>query len=242
MKVALCLRSPIILRLRFHVERFSASFWLSRPSARKKFRPFSSLMRLGEIRSALNTAQNKLQTAHGTAAAQVQSSRETCMLHLQISTLLADDLLEAVQQAAESSRAAGNRGADRRHKTRRRAFVSRQGDRLQQAVGPRDITALSDAAKGFPDLAKNEAATILADLAKLEADSALLAALQRRSFVEKGLDLVDGPECPLCDTPWEDEQHLRDHLKAKLAKSEEARKLQQALLSTARRSLRKPSG
>ena len=60
---------------------------------------------------------------------------------------------------------------------------------------------------------------------------ALLAALQRRSFIEKGLDLVDGPECPLCDTPWEDEQHLRDHLQAKLAKSEEARKLQQSLLN-----------
>ena len=66
---------------------------------------------------------------------------------------------------------------------------------------------------------------------QLEADPALLAALQRRSFIEKGLDLVDGPECPLCDHPWEDEQHLRDHLKAKLAKSEEARKLQEALLN-----------
>jgi hypothetical protein len=55
--------------------------------------------------------------------------------------------------------------------------------------------------------------------------------LQRRSFIEKGIELVDGPECPLCDTPWEDEQHLRDHLKAKLAKSEEARKIQQALLN-----------
>ena len=95
----------------------------------------------------------------------------------------------------------------------------------------RDLKALSEAAKGFPDLAKTEAAAIVADLARLEADPALLAALQRRSFIEKGLDLVDGPECPLCDTPWDDEQHLRDHLKAKLAKSEEARKLQQSLLN-----------
>src|SRR6202040_307354 len=60
-------------------------------------------------------------------------------------------------------------------------------------------------------------------------DPALLGALQRRSFIEKGLELVDGPECPLCDKTWEDEQHLRDHLQAKLAKSEEAQKLQQSL-------------
>jgi hypothetical protein len=90
----------------------------------------------------------------------------------------------------------------------------------------RDIKALSDATKGFPDLAKTEAAAILSAFAKLEADPALLGALQRRPFIEKGIDLVDGPECPLCDYRWEDEQHLRDHLKGKLAKSEEAKKLQ----------------
>src|SRR5262249_5526349 len=50
------------------------------------------------------------------------------------------------------------------------------------------------------------------------------------SFIEKGLELVDGPACPLCDTSWKDEQQLRKHLKAKLAKSEEARKLQDRLL------------
>jgi hypothetical protein len=54
--------------------------------------------------------------------------------------------------------------------------------------------------------------------------------MQRRSFIEKGLDLVDGPECPLCDHPWENEQHLLEHLKFKLARSEEAGRLQEALL------------
>jgi hypothetical protein len=43
---------------------------------------------------------------------------------------------------------------------------------------------------------------------------------------------VDGPDCPLCDRPWEDEEHLRDHLEAKLAKSEEAGKLQGSLLKS----------
>jgi hypothetical protein len=36
----------------------------------------------------------------------------------------------------------------------------------------------------------------------------------------------------LCDHPWGNEQHLREHLKAKLSKSEDARKLQQALLDS----------
>ena len=50
----------------------------------------------------------------------------------------------------------------------------------------RDLKALADAAKGFPDLAKTEAAAIVADLAKLEADPALLAALQRRVVHREG--------------------------------------------------------
>lgn len=94
----------------------------------------------------------------------------------------------------------------------------------------RDLKTLSDSAVGFPTLAKAEAAAIVTDLSRLEADPGLLTALQQRSFIEKGLELVDGPECPLCDTPWEAEQQLREYLKAKLAKSTEAQKVQQQLL------------
>ena len=97
----------------------------------------------------------------------------------------------------------------------------------------RDLKALSDAANGFPDLAATQASAIVADLAKLEADPELLAALLHRSFIEKGLELVDGALCPLCDKPWKDEDHLRKHLQSKLAKSEAARKIQQSLLQRA---------
>lgn len=207
-------------------------FILVEPTKRsEEIQTILKLDEIGETRGALNTAQNKLQNARGTATAQVQSSRDTLQLHLQIPTLLAADLLEAVNKrrktlglteiaelTADTKLDAGLSAADKATEFNKQSAL-------------RDLTALSEAAKGFPDLAKKEAAAILADLAKLEADPALLAALQRRSFIEKGLDLVDGPECPLCDTPWEDEQHLRSHLEAKLAKSEEARKLQQVLLN-----------
>jgi hypothetical protein len=76
-------------------------------------------------------------------------------------------------------------------------------------------------------------ADILAGIETLENDPALLNALQRRSLVERGLGLVDGPDFPLCDQPWEDEENLRAHLKEKLVKSEEAGKVQQGLLSSA---------
>jgi len=178
----------------------------------------------------LNTAQHKLQTQQKTAAAQVQSSREALLLHLQISTLRSEDLLESVNKRRKllGLPEIAELTADTKLDTGLSASASPPDFNKQSAL--RDLNALSEAAKGLPDLAKADAGAILADLAKLESDPALLAALQRRAFIEKGLDLIDGSECPLCDKPWEDEQHLRDHLKAKLAKSAEAQKIQDALL------------
>lgn len=207
-------------------------FILVEPTKRsEEIQTILKLDEIGETRGALNTAQNKLQTTHRTTAVQVQAAREALQLHLQIPTLLAADLLRLVNTRrkvlglAEITELATDTKLDAGLSTGDKASDFNKQSAL------RDLKALSDAAKGFRELAKGEAAGIVAGLGKLEADPALLAALQRRAFVEKGLELVDGPECPLCDTRWEDEEHLRGHVKAKLAKSEEARKLQEALLN-----------
>ena len=185
---------------------------------------------IGQTRAALNTAQNRLQTAQRTAAALVQTTRDSLLLHLQISTLRADDLLEAVNTRRKllTLPEIAALTADTKLDVGLSAAASLPDFNKQSAL--RDLNALSEAAKGFPTLAKADAAAIVADLEKLENDPVLLAALQRRAFIEKGLDLVEGPECPLCDTPWADEQHLREHLKSKLAKSAQAQKIQDAML------------
>ena len=152
-------------------------------------------------------------------------------LHLQIETLGTEDLLESVNVRRKVLNLAAIAALTADTKLDAGLSDTAKTAEFNRESALRDLKALSEAAKGFPALAKAEAAAIVADLGKLESDPALLAALQRRSFIEKGLDLVDGPECPLCDSLWEDEQHLRDHLKAKLAKSEEAQKLQESLLN-----------
>ena len=205
-------------------------FILVEPTKRsEEIQTILKLDEIGQTRSLFNAAQNKLQGVQKIAAAKVQSDRNALQLHLQIATLLSEDLLAAVNKR--------RRVLDLPEITALTADT-RLDAGLSDTLKPtdfnkesalRDLKALTEAARGFPDLAKTEAAAIVADLASLEVDPALLAALQRRAFIEKGLDLVDGPECPLCDTPWNDEQHLREHLKAKLAKSEKARKLQERL-------------
>lgn len=206
-------------------------FILVEPTKRsEEIQTILKLDEIGQTRSALNTAQNKLQRAHKTATAKVQSDRNALQLHLQVATLKSDELLDAVNKRRKvlDLPAIAELTAD----TRLNVGLSNKAkpSEVNKEAALRDLKALAAAAKEFPDLAKTEAAAIIADLAQLEADPSLLAALQRRSFIEKGLDFVDGPECPLCDTLWKDEQHLREHLKAKLVKSEDAGKVQESLL------------
>jgi AAA domain len=208
-------------------------FILVEPTKRsEEIQTILKLDEIGQIRGALNAAQNKLQSAQRAAAAQVQSNRAALQLHLQIATLRAEDLLDAVNQRRKvlGLPEIASLTAD----TKLDAGLSSTAGvpALNKQSALRDLKAVSEAENGFPDLAKTEAAAIVADRSKLEADPALLASLQRRTFIEKGLDLVDGPECPLCDMPWDDEQHLRDHLTAKLAKSAQAQKVQQSLLNS----------
>ena len=185
---------------------------------------------IGHMRSALNTAQNKLQSQQRTAAAQVEASRNALLLHLQIATLRSEDLLKVVNQRRKllGLTEIAELTPDMKPDTGLLAAAIPPDFNKQSAL--RDLKALTEAAQGFPDLAKAEVNRILASLNRLERDPALLAAVQRRAFIEKGLDLVDSPVCPLCDTPWEDESHLRNHLKAKLARSAEAQLIQDALL------------
>jgi hypothetical protein len=206
-------------------------FILIEPTKRsEEIQTILKLEEIGQTRGALNTAQNRLGLAERNAAAQVKSSRDLLQVHLQISTLRAEDLLAAVnkRRATLGLTQIEKLTADTRLDAGLSAS-SKSTDFNKQSV-LRDIMALTDAMKEFPDLGSREAAAITCDLAELEADPALFTALQRAAFIEKGLELVDGPECPLCDTAWDDEQHLRDHLEAKLAKSAQAGTIQQRLV------------
>ncbi|MEW5980138.1 MAG: ATP-binding protein [Acidobacteriota bacterium] len=207
-------------------------FILIEPAKRsEEIQTILKLEEIGQTRAALNSAQNRLQTAQRTAAEQMQSSRDALLLHLQISRMRADDLLDAVNKRRKLLELAeiAELTADTKLDVDLSATARLPDFNKQSAL--RDLNNLSEWAKGFPDLGKADADAILADLAKLESEPSLFAALHRRAFVEKGLDLIDGPTCPFCDTPWDDERHLRDHIKAKLAKSAEAQKITDALFT-----------
>jgi DNA repair exonuclease SbcCD ATPase subunit len=74
-------------------------FILVEPTKRsEEIQALLKLDEIGETRSALNAAQNRLQAAHATATAQVNARRSALTLHLQIATPRAEDLLDAVNK------------------------------------------------------------------------------------------------------------------------------------------------
>ena len=205
-------------------------FILVEPSKRSvEIQTLLKLDEIGETRSGLNTAQNRLQTTLRSASAQVMADSDALCLHLQIEMLAADQILAAVNKQRKLLDLPEI--AEVTVQTTLDAGLSEtaKASDFNKESTLRDLKALTDAAGGFAALCASEAGQITAGLAKLEADPALLAVLQRRSLIEKGLELVEGPECPLCDTAWDDEESLRAHLQAKLAKSAEAKQLQDSL-------------
>jgi recombinational DNA repair ATPase RecF len=209
-------------------------FILVEPTRRsEEVQAILKLEEIGESRAALNTAQNRLNSAKRSAAAQVQSSRDNLLVHTQISTLKADDLLGAAnkRRALLNLPLLDQLTPDTKLDSGLTASGLTQQFNKQSAL--RDLTALAEHLERLPTLAKDEISTVLSALDKLSKDPALLASLHRRSLVERGLELVQGPNCPLCDTSWESERHLRDHLNIKLQKSAEAQQLQRTLLESA---------
>jgi len=196
----------------------------------KEIQALLKLDEIGNIRSVLSTAKNKLSLAHTSAERDVNIANDAFRRHLDVKALSKEEILAAVNTRRKILGLAEIKelNAD----TSLNAGVSEGGS--QQAFSKqsaiRDLAALQGAQAGFATLGEKEVARILEDLTSLGNDPNLLEAITRRSFVERGLALVDGTRCPLCDKDWEDEEHLKEHLRAKLAKSQEAEKLQKRLL------------
>ncbi|HEX3450890.1 MAG TPA: ATP-binding protein [Isosphaeraceae bacterium] len=161
-------------------------FILVEPTKRsEEIQTILKLDKIGHIRATLNTAQNRLQSAQNAAGTQMQSNRDALLLHLQIATLRAADVLDAVNKRRVILGLPEI--ADLTADTRLDAGLSAGAavPDFNKVSALRDLTALSEAAEGFPTLAAAEAAAIVANLSRLEIDPGLLAALQQRSLSKR---------------------------------------------------------
>ena len=145
-------------------------FILIEPTKRsEEIQTILKLDEIGQTRGALNTAQNKLQSAHERPARWCSPAAMPCCCISRSPTLRSADLLEAVNKRRKLLGLPGNRGADARYEARCRALgIRRQAAGLQQAIGPSGSQCAFRGREGFPGPGKAEADAIVADLAQLE--------------------------------------------------------------------------
>lgn len=199
----------------------------------KEIQALLKLEVIGNARSVLATAKNRVTRAHSVTQADTANAKDALRRHLDVKELSSDDVLAAVNQrrhvlglpAITELKVATVLNAG--------AAEGEQPPAFNKKTALKDLEAMKDAQAGFPALGGTATKAILADLTTLEGDRTLLDAVKQQSFVERGLALMDGPHCPLCDMEWEDEEHLKNHLKTKLAKSEQAAALQKRVLENA---------
>ena len=207
-------------------------FILVEPTKRSdEIQSILKLDEIGQIRSTLNSTLNKLLLNQRTAAAAVSSAREALLRHAQIATLQAEDLLGVVNKRRKvlELHEIEKLSQDTKLDIGIDAGTKPSASNKQSALS--DFRALATALAGLDDLAKEPADAIVNAIYQLEADPALLVALQRLSFIERGLALVDSSECPLCDTQWDSAEHLKEHLRTKLNRSKEAQQMQAKMLA-----------
>lgn len=209
-------------------------FILVEPSRRaEEVQAILKLEEIGERRAVLNSAQNRVNVQKRTTEAQFHAARSSLLTHMQIPSVKIDDLLAAANARRKllGLPPLDQLTPDTRLDAGLTSISSEPAFNKQSAL--RDLAAMAETRKQLPELAKEAVTALLAAINTLAEDAALLTSLRRRTLVEQGMELIDGAHCPLCDSPWESERHLRDHLAIKLEKSNEAQRLQKDLFANA---------
>lgn len=184
---------------------------------------------LGQTRSALNTASGKLNRTAIAAEKDTQGKKNTLLQHLGIASLSATEMLGAVNAKRELLGLAI-------HDVITAETIIDQGlaepsdeQSLNKPAALIELDKLTKIITGFGQATSPDAEALVVKIEQLENDTQLLISLQQRELVERGLKLVDGPACPMCDHEWPDESHLLSHLHEKQQKSIAAGELKQQL-------------
>lgn len=195
--------------------------------AAKRSRDVQTLLRLDaidETRATLKTTENKLGVEHTTAKSVSEAAEDSLKRHLDLAALKAEDVLAAVNKRRQ---VLGLPSLAELTKDTDVAQGMGQGD-AQTGNGQNKESALADLAAviqltdaGLETPTQATVSALLREYAAIYGDPDLLSKIKRQPFLQSGLELVDSPQCPLCNTSW-DIQALRTHLQEKLQASVEA--------------------
>lgn len=192
--------------------------------ATKRSQEVQALLKLDAIdltRATLKTTENRLGNAQTAAKSALDAASQLLKAHLDILALKPEDVLAAVNKRRTILGLAGIEAMAR--DTDVSAGISEaSGDTdggLNKETALADLSALTALlSEGVETATAPVVQTLRNDYAALEADPLLFDLIRRQPFIRSGLDLLDGPQCPLCDKSW-DMEELTAHLREKLARS-----------------------
>ncbi len=204
--------------------------------AGQRSRDIQTLLKLDDIdqvRATLKTTENKLNAEYSTAKTQAEAAEQSLKRHLDIPALKSEDVLSAVNKqrkllglpeiitlTKETTVSDGIALAP--------SEVSQQTKESALA----DLKGLTSAIETDLQLSTGAAIkAILDNILLLESNPSLLPSIRTRSLLQTGLDLLEGPHCPLCDTDWNIEE-LRAHLQEKLENSKHAQEISDQILES----------
>ena len=198
-------------------------FILVEPTKRsEEIQAILKIEELGQTRSALNGALSKLNRETTAAKKAVSDADDTLCKHLNITSLSAAELLAAVNEKRKILGLNSLEKLEAGTALDQGMTTTTDEQPLNKKVALTDLAKLEGVMKLFDAAPSAEAAAVVTQISRLEEDPQLLLSLHQRSLVERGLTLVEGPECPMCDHEWPDQAHLLAHLHAKQDKSKDA--------------------
>ena len=182
---------------------------------------------IDQIRAALKSAYRVTTTNEANSQTARNSAHDALRRHLDVEELNPAEVLEAVNKRRGVLGAAPlAEWSDEAEVRQGLGEESSKQVTVDKASAGKDITALQELVAA--DGGTEPAAALVAYAEQLSADSTLLVALQRRAFIEQGLQLADGDACPLCDTAWSLPE-LQEHLREKLRVAGEAEALRDSI-------------
>ena len=209
-------------------------FILVEPTKRsEEIQAILKLEEIGQTRSALMTSNNKMLRELKQADAQISSAKGALQRQLGLPSYSLIDFLNAVNAKRFVLGLSNIEELKKDTKIDAGVEGSEAADVLNKTAALQTVQTLTDTIQNLDGSCEEQTSSILKEIGRLEADSQLLQALQRRSLLERGIELVDGPDCPLCDHTWDDESHLLQHLQSKIDKSQNAETIQKKILDDA---------
>lgn len=208
-------------------------FVVAEPGLRsKEIQALLRLDRVGSIRGVLKTTQNKASSAAREAERASEDAESALARHLDLAELDRAELLKQVNVQRGVLGLALMEELTDESQLDFGAVLGAVGSQFDKASALRDIDAL---VKMLTDLEVVPASVVevLGVCGEVAEASDILAELPMRPFVERGLELVVSNSCPLCELSWESQEHLEDHLRAKVQRSDRAQALLDRLKNAA---------